>query len=744
MIGNLLSARELKPKNLNKELISLITSKLSNFNSRNQSNRKKGKTNQIINQNISKEKFKKSKKKIIENINLDNNVKENKNNILLKAEKKMIKNLKKYNITEDKYNKKIITDIIYDERKHIVSVFKNNLLWDETSDFLNRFYFKFESKNRLPKINHYYEKYTLFAPVYFSLEEVIKIMIKNVKRKKKYLEILEENEDINFNNNNDNKDFIRIINKSEISQTLSLNTYVNKASLTNTFSTFHLENKNTSKDLGQILNKFMNDSSLSIYDEHIISKDIKNNSYEKFINNFQSSKSLFKLNNYEIEKNNKKRKEDYFEKKTKAINKAKLPKIGKILEIKKLNLQNINNISLPTKIINEKKYNKLSNSDRQQIANFYTIRNESSNFKKKINLKPKNNFSNNLLFTHKIISSTSRETNLKKTNNIIKIKEKNNSIQSLLKISHNKKSISSRTKNNNLTQNKVIKQKRKNNLVIQTNSIKNSKSNNSRNKSNSNIKKSKKKNLTNIITTPINFITNNTISSSIYNINLNLNLEHIITNPNKKNKKQSNLNSVLKNKSKSKKKIKNNINNLDALSNVFNSKNFNKKKIKESKRKDEKILYDLNSLENNLQISINKHLSNNNNISNITNSTNNRSLNININCINNISEKRLSRNERKSSSILSNLLTGNTNKGIHLVISLNDNKNSQPKQKKIKSNNNIYLIDSLFHETSVDLRKSKKKFNCQTNKKYSLTSREKDIPYQLIYKILRNKNKNIK
>ena len=65
-------------------------------------------------------------------------------------------------------------------------------------------------------------------------------MIKNVKRKKKYLEILEENEDINFNNNNDNKDFIRIINKSEISQTLSLNTYVNKASLTNTFSTFHL------------------------------------------------------------------------------------------------------------------------------------------------------------------------------------------------------------------------------------------------------------------------------------------------------------------------------------------------------------------------------------------------------------------------------------------------------------------------------------------------------------------------
>ena len=56
MIGNLLSARELKPKNLNKELISLITSKLSNFNSRNQSNRKNGKTQQKNNKNIYKKK----------------------------------------------------------------------------------------------------------------------------------------------------------------------------------------------------------------------------------------------------------------------------------------------------------------------------------------------------------------------------------------------------------------------------------------------------------------------------------------------------------------------------------------------------------------------------------------------------------------------------------------------------------------------------------------------------------------
>ncbi len=42
--------------------------------------------------------------------------------------------------------------------------------------FLKRFYYKHESKNRLPKINNYYEKYTLFSPIHFPLEDIIKIM----------------------------------------------------------------------------------------------------------------------------------------------------------------------------------------------------------------------------------------------------------------------------------------------------------------------------------------------------------------------------------------------------------------------------------------------------------------------------------------------------------------------------------------------------------------------------------------
>jgi hypothetical protein len=54
--------------------------------------------------------------------------------------KKSRKNLYKYNSDKNKYNIENINDIIYDDEKHLVSVFKDFLLWDESSDFLRRYY----------------------------------------------------------------------------------------------------------------------------------------------------------------------------------------------------------------------------------------------------------------------------------------------------------------------------------------------------------------------------------------------------------------------------------------------------------------------------------------------------------------------------------------------------------------------------------------------------------------------------
>jgi hypothetical protein len=48
------------------------------------------------------------------------------------------KNLLTHNVNKIKFNSKIINDIIYDERKHLVCIFKDYLLWDENADFLKR------------------------------------------------------------------------------------------------------------------------------------------------------------------------------------------------------------------------------------------------------------------------------------------------------------------------------------------------------------------------------------------------------------------------------------------------------------------------------------------------------------------------------------------------------------------------------------------------------------------------------
>ena len=47
---------------------------------------------------------------------------------------------KKYLTSREYYNSKIVTDIIYNENTHIVSVFKDYLIFDDVSEFLKRSY----------------------------------------------------------------------------------------------------------------------------------------------------------------------------------------------------------------------------------------------------------------------------------------------------------------------------------------------------------------------------------------------------------------------------------------------------------------------------------------------------------------------------------------------------------------------------------------------------------------------------
>jgi hypothetical protein len=47
-------------------------------------------------------------------------------------------NISRFNCDLNMYSKKIVTDLMYDERKHIVSVFKEYLILDDIAEFLER------------------------------------------------------------------------------------------------------------------------------------------------------------------------------------------------------------------------------------------------------------------------------------------------------------------------------------------------------------------------------------------------------------------------------------------------------------------------------------------------------------------------------------------------------------------------------------------------------------------------------
>ena len=78
---------------------------------------------------------------------------------------------------------------MYNENRHVVSVFKDYLIYDDFSEYLKRFYYNGESTNRLPKVYEFYEKYSKVFPNYVGLEKSTKqYLFKNIERKQKLID----------------------------------------------------------------------------------------------------------------------------------------------------------------------------------------------------------------------------------------------------------------------------------------------------------------------------------------------------------------------------------------------------------------------------------------------------------------------------------------------------------------------------------------------------------------------------
>ena len=76
---------------------------------------------------------------------------------------------------------------MYNENRHIVSVFKDYLIFDDFSEYLKRSYRAPESLDRLPRVFEFYEKYSKVFPNYVVLPEN-RYMFKNIERKQKLID----------------------------------------------------------------------------------------------------------------------------------------------------------------------------------------------------------------------------------------------------------------------------------------------------------------------------------------------------------------------------------------------------------------------------------------------------------------------------------------------------------------------------------------------------------------------------
>ena len=277
--------------------------------------------------------------------------------------KMIFKNLKKYSITKKQYNVFIINSIIFDQRIHKVAVFKNSLLWDESSEFLKRLYKKKESLERIPKISDYYENYTLFPPVYFGLGGLIVITMNAwTKKKKDYLEYIEDHEEEKKNSKLKDS-FEPLINNSSLNNINSSKSLLSKNTLE--LSKLECETKKNSDNKIKLSatknNKFINNRN----------KDkIENISILDIINDLSSDYSVI-INN-EINNTNKKINVNKNEEKIKKISNNNTSKIKKkrLKNSKKINKSinkikiNINNtakkINLKSIQYSPKKYVKIS------------------------------------------------------------------------------------------------------------------------------------------------------------------------------------------------------------------------------------------------------------------------------------------------------------------------------------------------------------------------------------------------
>lgn len=95
---------------------------------------------------------------------------------------------KKYMASKDYFYSRVTSDIMYNEPRNLVSIFKDYLIYDDFSEYLKREYLYHEVIERMPRIFDFYDKYSKVFPNYVALPREARYLFKNIERKQKLID----------------------------------------------------------------------------------------------------------------------------------------------------------------------------------------------------------------------------------------------------------------------------------------------------------------------------------------------------------------------------------------------------------------------------------------------------------------------------------------------------------------------------------------------------------------------------
>ena len=366
----------------------------------------------------------------------------------------------KYKTSERIFSRNIIDNIIFNERSHFVTNYKEFLIFEDVYEFLKRYYTNEESNIRLKKFINYYSKYSFLFPNYSPLSEAV-IIYKNINLKQKVID--------DMHNSNKGK-YIKDYNNKNENEILDDKIF-------------------NSKVYDSIINNSENCLSIFSYDKEIISNENKDDEITELINFVDKIDSNIKNNKKELKrhKNNLNLELDDIN----NINgKNNTIYMKKKTQISSINLKNTNSISSNILTKNSKGQFKDNNDERKEINNEsknVLVNNKVNKIYKKINVNLLDFSTKNSICSSNSFNLLSRENSLITALNTNKSTNKNSMNITCLKEDNNEKN----QKINDMPKKKNILTEKMPLTPIKVNKMKLNNKKHSRNKkkNNNNIKK---------------------------------------------------------------------------------------------------------------------------------------------------------------------------------------------------------------------------------------------------------------